>query len=143
LISQTTQNIDDFEKLSEVLKGKLPNIEIHETICIPTRQRQEAAIELARRCEFVYVVGSASSANSMRLAEITEGICGRSMLIESPDQISTAQLEGVSVVGLTAGASSPDSLIASVIKRLCGLFDVDLITSHPEFTRIASEAGRQ
>jgi 4-hydroxy-3-methylbut-2-enyl diphosphate reductase len=143
LISQTTQNVDDFAKLSDVLRNRFPIIEIHETICNPTRQRQEAAIELARRCEFVYVVGSASSANSMRLKEITEGICGRSMLIENPDQISAAQLEGVSVVGLTAGASSPDSLIAAVIKRFCSLFDVDLVTSHPEFTRIATEAGKQ
>jgi 4-hydroxy-3-methylbut-2-enyl diphosphate reductase len=143
LISQTTQSVDDFEKLSGVLTSKFPNIEIQRTICNPTRQRQEAAIELARRCEFVYVVGSASSANSMRLTEITEGICGRSMLIESPDQIDTAQLEGASVVGLTAGASSPDSLIAAVIKRLCGLFDVDIVTSNSEFAIIQERAGKQ
>jgi 4-hydroxy-3-methylbut-2-enyl diphosphate reductase len=143
LISQTTQNVDDFEKLSDVLRSKFPNIEIHNTICNPTRQRQEAAIELARQCEFVYVVGSTSSANSMRLAEITESICGHSILIESPDQIRTAQLEGVSVIGLTAGASSPDSLIASVIKRLCELFDVDLITYNPEFARIREKSGKQ
>ncbi len=143
LISQTTQNVDDFEKLSDTLRGKIHNIEIHKTICNPTRQRQEAAIELARRCEFVYVVGSASSANSMRLAEITEGICGRSMLIEGTDQISVKQLEDVDVVGLTAGASTPDQLIVAVIRRLCELFEVDLVTSNPEIARIAAEVGRQ
>jgi len=143
LISQTTQNVDDFENLSDILRGEFPNIEIHNTICNPTRQRQEAAIELAQQCEFVYVVGSASSANSKRLAEIIEGIGSRSMLIQSPDQIGTAQLEGISVAGLTAGASSPDSLIAATIKRLCELFDVDLVTSNPEFAKIQEKAGKQ
>ena len=143
LISQTTQNVDDFKNLSDTLRSRFPNIQIHNTICNPTRQRQAAAIELAQRCEFVYVIGSSSSANSKRLVEITGGICGRSMLIESPDQINTAQLEDVGTVGLTAGASSPDSLIAAAIKRLCELFDVDIVTSNPRFTRIATEAGGQ
>jgi len=143
LISQTTQNLDEFDSLCGIVKRKFPGIEIHNTICKPTRQRQEAAIELARKCEFVYVVGSESSANSQRLAEITKGICGRSMLIDNRDRINAGQLEGISVVGLTAGASSPDSLTAAVIRKLCELFDVDLVTSHPELTKIPGEAQKR
>ncbi len=139
LISQTTQDVDDFERLSGVLRRRFPGIQVRNTICKPTRKRQEAAAEIARKCEFVYVVGSSDSANSLRLADITRRICGRSMLVEDAGQLSSEQLEGMSVIGLTAGASSPDPLIRSIVRRLCELRDVDLIASNPVFARIAEE----
>ena len=139
LISQTTQNLDEFEKLCEKLKLRFPGIRVHNTICKPTRKRQEAAMKLASECKFVYVVGSPTSANSKRLVGIAHNGCGRAILVESPDQIKPEQLNGVNVVGLTAGASSPDSLIAAIINRLSDLFEVELITTHPKFKKKINE----
>ncbi len=143
LIPQTTQNLEEFEMVCEVIKHRLPSIRIHNTICKPTRKRQQAAIETALQCELVYVIGSKTSANSRRLAEITERICGRSILIDNADQVSAEHFEGGNTIGLTAGASSPDSLIVEVIEKICTLFDVDLVASQPEFARIADETGKQ
>jgi 4-hydroxy-3-methylbut-2-enyl diphosphate reductase len=141
LISQTTQSVDDFEELSDGLSRRLPGVLVYNTICKPTMRRQKSAIALAHQCEFVYVVGSATSANSRRLISITREICGCSILVDSPNQVCREQLSGARVVGLTAGASSPDSLIAAVIRRLCRLFDTDLITAHQEFATIVDEVS--
>lgn len=137
LISQTTQNLDEFEKLSNTIRQRFPHVEIHNTICRPTRRRQQVAIDLAQRSDFVYVVGSPKSANSKRLVEITGNICGRSMLISAPDEIDAGHLEDVQTIGLTAGASSPDSLIVDVIRKLYGMFDVDLVSENERFAGLA------
>jgi 4-hydroxy-3-methylbut-2-enyl diphosphate reductase len=142
-ISQTTQDVDEFDRLSRILNRRFPGIRIHNTICKPTRRRQEAATELARQCQLVYVVGSPTSANTMRLADISERICGRSMLIEQADQVRTDQLEGVRMIGLTAGASSPDSLIQTIIARICELVDINIVTTNPEFAGIADEVRKK
>ncbi len=138
LISQTTQNLDEFEKLSDFIRDRFPHVEIHNTICRPTRRRQQVAIDLAQRSDFIYVIGSPTSANSKRLVEITESVCGRSMLISAPDEIDTSQLTDVQTVGLTAGASSPDSLIVEVIRKLCSMFDVDLVTENERFAGVVA-----
>jgi 4-hydroxy-3-methylbut-2-enyl diphosphate reductase len=143
LISQTTQSLDAFEAVAGVLRSRVPEIAIHNTICKPTRQRQEAAIELARLCEFVYVVGSVTSANSKRLAEITGRISGRSMLIQHHSEVSAEQIGSSKVVGLTAGASTPDMLTAAVIRRVCEMFDVELVTAHSGFAGIAREVRKR
>jgi 4-hydroxy-3-methylbut-2-enyl diphosphate reductase len=118
LTSQTTAGAEEFEKVSEEAKKLFPDIEIFNTICNATSQRQAAVMDLAPHVDVVFVVGSASSANSNRLRSISEAISGRAYLINSADSLDMAWLEDIETVGITAGASTPDFLVEQVIDRL-------------------------
>lgn len=121
LVSQTTQGMAEFERMRERLAQRFPTLEVHNTICNATEQRQEAMHELAKVAEAVFVVGSANSANANRLRDIAAGYGRPAWLIEDASGIDPAQVEGVDVVGVSAGASTPDNLIQSVIARLSEL----------------------
>lgn len=118
LTSQTTAGVEDFERVSAEARKLIPNLEIFNTICNATTQRQEAVLELAPSVEVVLVVGSKSSANSNRLRLISESICGKAYLINFSTDLEESWLDGVETVGITAGASTPDYLVEDVIKRL-------------------------
>lgn len=118
LVSQTTQGMAEFAEMRERLAERFPRLEVHNTICNATEQRQEAMHELARVAEAVYVVGSANSANATRLRDIASGHGRPAWLIEDASGIDPAHVEGVGTVGVSAGASTPDNLIQSVIARL-------------------------
>jgi len=118
LTSQTTVGVSDFERISEEARKIFPGIEIFNTICDATSRRQGAVMDLAPKVDLMLVVGSESSANSKRLRSISEAICGRAVLINSADSLDESRLGGVEIIGLTAGASTPDFLVEDVIKRL-------------------------
>lgn len=121
LTVQTTAHISTFRDAQKVARGKWPGIRIADSVCNATTQRQSAIEELAPKVDMVLVVGSKTSANSNRLARISESICGKGRLINSADDIEIewfAASENVSKVGLTAGASTPDFLVEEVIERL-------------------------
>ncbi|MFZ5981315.1 MAG: 4-hydroxy-3-methylbut-2-enyl diphosphate reductase [Candidatus Zixiibacteriota bacterium] len=117
---QTTANLDDFTEIEKTARVKWPHIKIFNTICNATHQRQEAIVQLAPTVDMVLVVGSATSANSKRLVNISRPLCKRAMLINSEKDIEeTWFADGqVEKVGLTAGASTPDFLVKAVIKHL-------------------------
>ncbi|HLD19548.1 MAG TPA: 4-hydroxy-3-methylbut-2-enyl diphosphate reductase [Candidatus Nanoarchaeia archaeon] len=116
LISQTTEIIDEFHEIENILKEKYPNLRVIDTICQPTKENQNAAIELARESDFVIVVGGRNSSNSKKLtlncAKIT-----RAVQIENPQEIDNLDFSNVKVLGLTAGASTPDWLFDEVVAR--------------------------
>jgi len=120
LTVQTTAHMDEVAKIEALAKEKWPHIEIFNTICNATTQRQNAVLDLAPKVDMVLVVGSSSSANSNRLARIADSICGRGILIGSAEDIDEDWFADGSVeqVGITAGASTPDFLAEAVIKRL-------------------------
>lgn len=122
LTSQTTARTADFAEVEREAAAKYPQIEVFNTICNATNQRQAAIMELAPRVDLMLVVGSQSSANSKRLAQISAAICGRGYLIDSGNDICAEwfQASGVEieVVGLSAGASTPDFLITGAIEKL-------------------------
>lgn len=118
LTSQTTAGVAEFERISLEAQRIFPGIEVFNTICDATSQRQAAVLDLAPEVEMVLVVGSASSANSNRLRSICEAICGKAFLINSASDLDEAWLDGITTVGLTAGASTPDFLVDEVIQRL-------------------------
>jgi len=121
LTIQTTADMEAAEEIKKLAKEKWPHIEIFDTICNATNQRQSAIMELAPHVDMVLVVGSKTSANSMRLEKISEAICGRAALINSEEDIKDdwfGSENGVEKVGLTAGASTPQFLVESVIERL-------------------------
>jgi 4-hydroxy-3-methylbut-2-en-1-yl diphosphate reductase len=118
LVSQTTQGMAEFDEMRRLLQRRFPQLEVHNTICNATERRQEAMHELARVAEAVFVVGSANSANACRLRDIAIGHGLPAWLIEDAGGIDPAQVEGHSVIGVSAGASTPDHLIKNVIARL-------------------------
>lgn len=121
LTSQTTARQTDFDAIVEEVKKRYPHAEIYNTICNATSQRQEAIMELAQQTDLMLVVGSTSSANSSRLARISRSLGVESYLINSADDIQEEwffEREDKIVVGLSAGASTPDFLIEGVIERL-------------------------
>ncbi|UCE25684.1 MAG: 4-hydroxy-3-methylbut-2-enyl diphosphate reductase [Candidatus Zixiibacteriota bacterium] len=118
---QTTAHLEEFAEIEKLAREKWPHIEIFNTICNATGERQNAIMDLAPRVDLVLVVGSQSSANSRRLARISAAICGRGTLIGSAQDIDEGWFtgdDGVKAVGISAGASTPDFLVEEVIDRL-------------------------
>lgn len=121
LTCQTTASLEGFVQFQKAAREKWPHLEIFDTICNATNQRQTAIMDLAPHVDMVLVVGSKTSANSLRLASISEAICGKGHLIGSVRDIKDdwfGPAEGVTRVGVTAGASTPDFLVEEVIARL-------------------------
>lgn len=121
-VTQTTISADDSKELIDALKGRFP--QIHEPkrqdICYATQNRQEAVKQLARaeEVDLVLVIGSASSSNSNRLREVAEREGTRAYLVDTADHVDPAWFEGVKCVGITAGASAPESLVQGVVSYL-------------------------
>lgn len=121
LTCQTTASLDGFVQFQQGAHKKWPHLEVFDTICNATNQRQTAIMDLAPHVDLVLVVGSKSSANSRRLASISEAICGKGHLIGSARDIKEEWFgpsEKVTRVGVTAGASTPDFLVEEVIAWL-------------------------
>lgn len=118
LVSQTTQNIKYFEKIKERIKERYPQVEVHNTICNATEMRQGAAMEIGQMVDLMITVGSRNSANSQRLQEVAASVAPRSYLVDNASELDPGWFDGISTVGVTAGASTPDNLIKGVIDRI-------------------------
>jgi 4-hydroxy-3-methylbut-2-enyl diphosphate reductase len=126
-VTQTTLSVDDTAAIVEALKARFPAIAAphREDICYATTNRQEAVKALAGRCDLVLVVGSQKSSNSQRLVEVAQrGGAGDARLIDDASGLDPAWLDGVSTVGLTAGASAPELLVQAVLDALHARFDL-------------------
>ena len=119
-VTQTTLSVDDTREIQRALEHRFPDIVLpkRDDICYATQNRQDAVKELTERAELVLVVGAPTSSNSNRLVEVAAKRGARSYLIQDADQIEPEWLSGVSCVGITAGASSPEFLVQQVIERL-------------------------
>ena len=119
-VTQTTLSMDDTARVIEALRARFPAIQgpRKDDICYATQNRQDAVRELSRQADVVLVVGSPNSSNSNRLRELAEqqGVPG--YLLDSPEQIQEAWLQGKQTVAVTAGASAPEVLVQQVIARL-------------------------
>jgi 4-hydroxy-3-methylbut-2-enyl diphosphate reductase len=127
-ITQTTLSVDDTRAVIEALKERFPSILGPDTkdICYATQNRQRAARELARIVDVVLVVGAPNSSNSNRLREIAAESGVMSYLIEDAGALDARWLEGVSAVGITAGASAPAVLVEDLIARLSEMATIEL-----------------
>jgi 4-hydroxy-3-methylbut-2-enyl diphosphate reductase len=121
--AQTTQPIERVRHLVAVLRRRFPQAEVKaaETVCLPTRLRQEAAEMLAAACDVTVVVGGAGSNNTRELAATCGRHCRRIFLARDASDLRAEWLEGGLAVGLTAGTSTPDDLIAGVEARMWDL----------------------
>lgn len=119
-VTQTTLSVDDASLVIAALKARFPNIREPKKadICYATQNRQDAVKFMARQVEFVLVVGSPSSSNSNRLREVAEKLGVPAKLIENADCLNRDWFNGIKHIGLTAGASAPESLVQDVVKRL-------------------------
>ena len=120
-VTQTTLSVDDTIEIVSILQRRFPKIEAPRTedICYATTNRQAAVKGLVHECDALLVLGAPNSSNSNRLAEValTNG-CPKSALIERAAELEDGWLDGVSVLGVTAGASAPEFLVKELIKSL-------------------------
>ncbi|MBQ4853202.1 4-hydroxy-3-methylbut-2-enyl diphosphate reductase [Rhodanobacter sp. B2A1Ga4] len=135
-VTQTTLSVDDTKAIIAALRAKFPDIEgpRKDDICYATQNRQDAVRRLADAVDLMLVVGSVNSSNSNRLRELAEKQGVRSFLIDGAEHIERSWLDGVSRIGLTAGASAPEKLVRDVIARLqsWGAGDVRELDGEPE-----------
>jgi 4-hydroxy-3-methylbut-2-enyl diphosphate reductase len=119
-VTQTTLSVDDTARVIIALKEKFPEIKgpRNDDICYATQNRQDAVKALAQECELILVVGSSNSSNSNRLRELGERLGVPSYLIDDETEVNPDWFEGITRVGLTSGASAPESLVERVIARL-------------------------
>ena len=119
-VTQTTLSVDDAAQVIRALIARFPGIvgPKRDDICYATQNRQQAVRELAHRCELVLVVGSRNSSNSNRLREIAERAGAEARLVDSVEDIDEAWLAGRRTIGVTAGASAPETLVRRLVERL-------------------------
>ena len=118
VIAQTTQSIENFERVVKKLKERTDNLIIHKTICGATAKRQKAAIDIAKQVDLMLVIGDQKSANTNRLTELCKETGTKTHQIQTVSELNAKWLEGKDKVGITAGASTPDWVIDEVIKIL-------------------------
>ena len=117
LLSQTTFSPQEFEKIAKIIKEKYKNLKVMNTICPATKERQDSLLRLCPLVEGVLVVGGKNSANTKRLLQTAKENCSKAALIETADEIPEDFFK-LQIVGITAGASTPDSAIEEVKNAL-------------------------
>jgi 4-hydroxy-3-methylbut-2-en-1-yl diphosphate reductase len=131
-LSQTTLAVDEVDETVGSLRERFPSLAGpgSDDICYATQNRQDAVRTLARECDLLLVIGSTNSSNSQRLVEVAERDGCPARLIDDDADIDPAWLVGASTVGLTAGASAPESLVHDVLVALGGLGPVGVEERH-------------
>jgi 4-hydroxy-3-methylbut-2-enyl diphosphate reductase len=120
-ITQTTLSVDDTAEIVATLRERFPLIEgpKREDICYATTNRQAAVKAIASECDLVIVIGSPNSSNSQRLREVAQRVgATRAILLPRAEALDWAVMEGVHKLGITAGASAPESLVQELLGRL-------------------------
>ena len=125
-VTQTTLSVDDTREIISALNSRFPGIRGPDVkdICYATQNRQSAVRRLADRCDVILVIGADYSSNSNRLREIGAEAGTDSYLIPDAASLNPDWLDGARTVGITAGASAPETLVRALIDRLGELFDV-------------------
>jgi len=135
-VTQTTLSVDDTKAVIEALRKRFPSIlgPRHDDICYATQNRQDAVRRLGQQCDLVLVVGSPNSSNSNRLRELAEKQGVPAQLIDGAGDIRREWIEGRRQIGVTAGASAPESLVREVLARLreWGATNVRELDGEPE-----------
>lgn len=129
LVTQTTLSVMDAQEITAILRHRIPDL--HEPsksdICYATTNRQRAVAAIAPRCDAVVVVGGSNSSNSRRLVEIAcDAGCRKAILIERADELDALFLNGVTTLGITSGASTPEVLVTELIEHLSDHFQVSV-----------------
>ncbi len=125
-LTQTTLSVDDTAVIVAALRARFPAIHgpRGEDICYATSNRQAAVKAIAHQCDALLVIGAPNSSNSVRLVEVAEREGTRATLVQRADGIDLSWLEGVRILGITAGASAPEVLVREVVARLAAHYTI-------------------
>ncbi|HEX3035716.1 MAG TPA: 4-hydroxy-3-methylbut-2-enyl diphosphate reductase [Thermodesulfobacteriota bacterium] len=139
-VTQTTLSMDDTREIVEALKRRFPNVvsPSKSDICYATQNRQDAVKELAKLADVIFIIGSPESSNSNRLVEVAKSSgVQKAYLIEGANNLHRDMLRGSKVVGISAGASTPEAVVQEVIARLkeLGADKVEELDGKEEHTR--------
>ena len=123
IASQTTQKLEEWEKCQKILKKHCTNAKIFDTICNVTDIRQREADELSRKCDVMIVVGGKNSSNTSKLAQVCEKNCAKTYWVQTCRDIPFDKIGYTKNIGITAGASTPDSLIQEVKRTMSEIME--------------------
>ena len=125
IAAQTTQPLDRVRRLVALIRARFPNSDVRfiDTVCLPTKQRQDAAIQLARQSDVVIVVGGAASNNTRELVKTCAQHCSRVHQVEQAGDLRAEWFLASDTVGVTAGTSTPDAVIDRVEAQIRTLAD--------------------
>ena len=140
IVSQTTKDESKFYELVEAIKLKTGEVKVCNTICAATKKRQQAARELAQEVELILVIGDRKSSNTTTLLRECQNTGVKSYQVQNAEEIEPDWFEGVSTVGITAGASTPDWIIKEVMDRMTLLEENDKQETNGEITNEESFA---
>ena len=118
VLTQTTLSVDDTQQAIDEIRGRFNDIVVRNDVCYATTNRQLSVKELCRFVEVVLVIGAPESSNCNRLREVAQAHGVRAYLINGPEDLDTAWLDGVENVGITSGASTPELLVGAVIRAI-------------------------
>ena len=123
VVSQTTQPVEKVRWLVQLVRERFPKSEVCfvDTVCQPTKQRQNAAVELAQKCGVVVVIGGVLSNNTHELVKTCSRFCPRVHHVQTAADLHAEWFDANDIVGITAGTSTPDSVISSVEKTIGSL----------------------
>ena len=114
IVSQTTFNLNKFQELVEIIKNKGYNVNVVNTICNATKERQESADAIASKVDVMLVIGGANSSNTQKLYAICKEKCPETYFVSGTDDLKINIPKTASLVGITAGASTPNNIIEEV-----------------------------
>jgi small subunit ribosomal protein S1 len=118
VIAQTTQARQNFDDVINELSGKTQELRVCDTICESTGKMQRAAVDIARKSEVMLIIGDKKSANTRRLKDLCEDTGAKTYQIESAEDLDLNWLKGFDIIGITAGASTPNGVIENVLAKL-------------------------
>ena len=118
VVSQSTQTIENVQEIINIIMTKVFDLRFVNTICFPTKRNQTQIKELAKQCDVMIVIGSFTSANSKRLTALAKERNQNSYQVTCADDIKSDWLKNAEVVGVSAGASTPDSIIDEVLTKI-------------------------
>ncbi|MBP3305442.1 MAG: 4-hydroxy-3-methylbut-2-enyl diphosphate reductase, partial [Oscillospiraceae bacterium] len=127
MVSQTTSTENFWKKSVKIAKKQFTNLKIFDTICKATEFRQSEAALLSAECQAMVVVGDAKSSNTGRLAMICREHCEKVILVDNASELNGDFFDGVSDVGITAGASTPAWIIKEVNKTMSEIMNADAV----------------
>ena len=123
IVVQTTQSLSRLREVVSALVGRVDELRVMNTICSATASRQRAAASVSKTSDVMVVIGGRNSANTRRLVEICSSNCEKTYHVESDDELEEAWFDGASVIGITAGASTPREHIERVSNAIAALVE--------------------
>ena len=121
IIAQTTYNLKEFEKIIDLIKNNIDEdirLEIRNTICLATEQRQKETEELSKNVDLMIIVGGKNSSNTSKLYDISINNCTNVMFVENEKDIDIRKISEFQKIGIMAGASTPQNSIERIVEKI-------------------------